>query len=427
MIRRHAALAVLLATTLAVSAGVAVAERQAPRCSDEMSALLLRHARRHGVPIDLLHRVVIRESRYNPAAHHSRYFGLMQITYATARSMGYAGSPAGLLDPDVNLTYGVPYLANAYMLSRGNDDRAVRLYASGYYGTAKQQHMIAALRTADSPPVVPVRVIAEAPRNPVSRLFGMLTGAPAPAPAETAPAAAPADAAAVGEAAPKTSIAAAPPAATADVAATDRAADGQDRTARRHTKAVAHPVLVAKAKSPPATQAAAADAAPPEAPADDRLRGSVDRLPETFRSAADATQPGTATAQADASPAPAPRTDTKKVARVRLAAAKGKPSKSAPAAAESVPEPDQVADAEPQSADAAPDADAPVRMPAHTKAGHGKRAPKRLAVADGAHGDDVSPESTNGRPAPAVTRHARAVVQAAASKAELEPHEASEP
>lgn len=79
----------------------------------------------------------------------------MQITFSTARSMGYRGDPKGLLDPEVNLTYGVPYLANAYKLAGGNEARTIGLYSGGYYKVAKQRKLLGALRTADSPSLVP--------------------------------------------------------------------------------------------------------------------------------------------------------------------------------------------------------------------------------------------------------------------------------
>ena len=47
--------------------------------------------------------------------------------------------PAGLLDAATNLTYGVPYLANAYRLAAGNHERAIALYKSGYYYEAKRK------------------------------------------------------------------------------------------------------------------------------------------------------------------------------------------------------------------------------------------------------------------------------------------------
>jgi soluble lytic murein transglycosylase-like protein len=77
----------------------------------------------------------------------------MQIKYATAREMGYNGDAIGLLDPKINLTYAVPYLANAYRLADGDEDRAVTLFSTGYYYTAHQKKMLATLRTASSPTV----------------------------------------------------------------------------------------------------------------------------------------------------------------------------------------------------------------------------------------------------------------------------------
>jgi soluble lytic murein transglycosylase-like protein len=115
--------------------------------------LVAHHARMHSVPEALVHRVIKRESGYNPRASSRGNLGLMQIRYATARGMGYRGSPSGLLDANTNLTYAVPYLANAYKVAGGNHDRAVALYASGYYYAAKRKGLLHALRTATDDPV----------------------------------------------------------------------------------------------------------------------------------------------------------------------------------------------------------------------------------------------------------------------------------
>lgn len=117
--------------------------------------MIIREAKAHGVPVAFVHRIVMRESRYNPHLVHNHCFGLMQIKYATARGMGYRGGARGLLDPDTNLTYAVPYLANAYRLADGNEDRATALFSSGYYYVAKQKKMLGILRTASSPEPTP--------------------------------------------------------------------------------------------------------------------------------------------------------------------------------------------------------------------------------------------------------------------------------
>ena len=87
-----------------------------------LNALISQHAKVHGVPEALVHRVIRLESNYNPYASSRGNFELMQIRHATARGMGYEGLPAGLLDAETNLTYGVPYLANAYRLAAGNHE-----------------------------------------------------------------------------------------------------------------------------------------------------------------------------------------------------------------------------------------------------------------------------------------------------------------
>jgi soluble lytic murein transglycosylase-like protein len=146
-----------------------------PPARTRYNELVAEHAKEHGLPETLVHRVIMRESRYNASVVHRAYWGLMQITYATAKSMGYKGKPAGLLDPDVNLTYAVPYLANAYMIADRDENRAVQLYASGYYASAKKARLLAKLRTAASEPLkVQPAVAAPAPQP---SLFAMMFGA----------------------------------------------------------------------------------------------------------------------------------------------------------------------------------------------------------------------------------------------------------
>lgn len=107
-----------------------------------VDSLITKHAARYNVPESLLRRVVKRESGFNPRARNGPYLGLMQMRLDTARGMGYQGNPAGLFDADTNLTYGAAYLANAWRVSGGSQERAVRLYSSGYYYEAKRRGML---------------------------------------------------------------------------------------------------------------------------------------------------------------------------------------------------------------------------------------------------------------------------------------------
>lgn len=100
------------------------------------------HAKANQVPEALVHRVIVRESKYQPnLIGRGGTIGLMQIKLATARGLGYKGDAEGLRDPETNLTYGVKYLAGAYRAAESNHDRAVHLYASGYYEVAKRQRL----------------------------------------------------------------------------------------------------------------------------------------------------------------------------------------------------------------------------------------------------------------------------------------------
>lgn len=136
----------LVAAGLLALVRPALAQEDATRAKlDEMIAA---HAQENGIPVGLVHRVVQRESRYHPGlVGKGGAIGLMQIKLATARGLGYTGTARGLLDPETNLTYAVRYLAGAYQVAGGNENRAVSHYARGYYYAAKRKGMLGALAT----------------------------------------------------------------------------------------------------------------------------------------------------------------------------------------------------------------------------------------------------------------------------------------
>ena len=129
------------------SAG-AGAELSPQNALDERIALLRQRLRRAGK--FQIRRSIRRESGYNPTLHAGPYWGLMQIRLDTARGMGYRGPARGLLDADVNLKYCVAYLSNAYVVAGGNPDRALALYASGYFYEARRKGLLDRLKTAEA-------------------------------------------------------------------------------------------------------------------------------------------------------------------------------------------------------------------------------------------------------------------------------------
>ncbi|MCE6967394.1 lytic transglycosylase domain-containing protein [Cereibacter sphaeroides] len=118
------------------------APSRGPSGSPEVMRLVTDYARQYQVPPSLMHRVVRHESGYNPAARNGPYMGLMQIAPQTARTMGHRGPAESLLDAETNLRYGGKYLRGAWLVSRGNEERAIEWYRKGYYYEAKRMGLL---------------------------------------------------------------------------------------------------------------------------------------------------------------------------------------------------------------------------------------------------------------------------------------------
>jgi soluble lytic murein transglycosylase-like protein len=127
----------LAALPVLLFASHAEAQQRAP-----YERLVAVHAKANNVPEVLVHRVIVRESKYHPdLVGRGGTIGLMQIKLATARGLGYTGDAQGLRDPDTNLAYGVKYLAGAFRAAEGDHARAIRYFANGYYYVAKRQRL----------------------------------------------------------------------------------------------------------------------------------------------------------------------------------------------------------------------------------------------------------------------------------------------
>src|SRR6201996_3065249 len=125
-------------------------------------AIIAAHAQANLVPEDLVHRIIIRESKYQAALLGSGgAIGLMQIKLATARGLGYTGTAEGLRDPATNLMYGIKYLAGAFRAANGAYDRAVHYYAAGYYFAAKQQRVDHLKEAKAGPTTAPPKALSK--------------------------------------------------------------------------------------------------------------------------------------------------------------------------------------------------------------------------------------------------------------------------
>lgn len=116
------------------------------RGKEQLQELITKYAKKYDVPESLVHRVIIRESHYNPSAYNDGNYGLMQIRLGTAKGLGFKGTAKDLFNAETNLEYAVKYLRGAYLVADNNHDQAVRLYARGYYYDAKRKGLLHVLR-----------------------------------------------------------------------------------------------------------------------------------------------------------------------------------------------------------------------------------------------------------------------------------------
>lgn len=94
-------------------------------------AIIKGTAPRYGVPTWFALRIAKVESNYNPRARGSAgEYGVYQLKCSTARGIGFRGDCSQLLNPHVNVQYGLKHLSMAVKLSRGN----LRLAASKHNG-----------------------------------------------------------------------------------------------------------------------------------------------------------------------------------------------------------------------------------------------------------------------------------------------------
>jgi soluble lytic murein transglycosylase-like protein len=95
--------------------------------------LLEREARMNGLPPDIADAVAAIESGYDSSAIGGvGEIGLMQIRPSTAAMLGFVGDTAELAKPEVNIRYGVTYLAQAWRLANGDLCRALMKYRAGH-------------------------------------------------------------------------------------------------------------------------------------------------------------------------------------------------------------------------------------------------------------------------------------------------------
>nr|WP_245283260.1 transglycosylase SLT domain-containing protein [Bradyrhizobium sp. WSM2793] len=119
-----------------VDARHAAVEALPPRAPDAGSryrALIEKEAAQAGLAPEIAEAVMAVESGYNPRAVGGvGEVGLMQILPSTARMLGFSGTLADLAVPEINIHYGVVYLAKAWRLAGGDLCTAAMKYRAGH-------------------------------------------------------------------------------------------------------------------------------------------------------------------------------------------------------------------------------------------------------------------------------------------------------
>ncbi|MDP4022767.1 transglycosylase SLT domain-containing protein [Methylobacterium sp. NEAU 140] len=95
--------------------------------------LIAREVAATGLPLAIADAVAQIESGYDPTVVGSvGEVGLMQVRPTTAAMLGFRGTVAELSTPEVNVRYGVRYLAAAWRLAEGDLCRALMKYRAGH-------------------------------------------------------------------------------------------------------------------------------------------------------------------------------------------------------------------------------------------------------------------------------------------------------
>lgn len=102
----------------------------------ELSPMVQQAAQKYGIPAELIHAVIQRESSGRPtAASGTGPVGLMQVSNSLAKQYGY--DPKDRLDPKKNIDMGARYIADNLKAFNGDVQKAMVGYSEGTNG-AKQ-------------------------------------------------------------------------------------------------------------------------------------------------------------------------------------------------------------------------------------------------------------------------------------------------
>ena len=123
----------VLVTIFSFASAVEAIERSGSLGREAFLPLIKREAAEAGLPWSIADAVVFVESGYDPTRVGTvGELGLMQVRPTTAAVLGFSGSGVDLMRPEINIHYGVTYLAGAWRLAGGDLCRTLMKYRAGH-------------------------------------------------------------------------------------------------------------------------------------------------------------------------------------------------------------------------------------------------------------------------------------------------------
>lgn len=96
---------------------------------------IMNEASKIGISTQVISHVAKRESGYRCSPNNPRYFGPLQISYQSAKALGYKGPKNGLNNCASGLLYGLRHLKLCYNKVGNNPRKAAHCHSSpGSYG-----------------------------------------------------------------------------------------------------------------------------------------------------------------------------------------------------------------------------------------------------------------------------------------------------
>lgn len=129
------ALAALFATSSLAVASPRTAYMSLNTGAGSSKDLIVSRAAHYGIPAAVINHVARKESTFRCSPGNPRYHGPLQVSYQSAKALGYTGGAGGLNNCGAGLEYGLRHLALCARATGNNPAAAAKCHETpGRYG-----------------------------------------------------------------------------------------------------------------------------------------------------------------------------------------------------------------------------------------------------------------------------------------------------